>query len=88
MGGRSVLARDCLVHVERNDSFEIKHDDGAMQCVIIRWLLMTLCSEYVNIVDRKLYSPLNQSVEFKDSVEHMFHKMLYIFSIAIKCLLF
>jgi len=47
-----------------------------------------ITNEYVNIVDRKLYSPLNQSVEFKDSVEHMFHKMLYIFSITIKCLLF
>ena len=26
-----------------------KHDDGAMHCVILRWLLVALCSEYVNI---------------------------------------
>ena len=49
MGKRSVLARNCMVHVEKKESFEIKHDDGAMHYVIIRWLLMALCSEFVNI---------------------------------------
>jgi len=38
-----------MVHVEKKESFEIKHDDGAMHYVIIRWLLMALCSEFVNI---------------------------------------
>jgi len=38
------MARDCLVHVEKMDKFEIKHDDGAMHCVIIRSLFMALCS--------------------------------------------
>jgi len=38
------MARDCLVHVETIDKFEIKHDDGAMHCVITRSLFMALCS--------------------------------------------
>jgi len=74
MGRRSVTLRDCLVHVEKMDKFEIKHDDGAMQCVIIKWLLMALCSECVNIIDGKLSFPLNHFVVFKDYVEHVFHE--------------
>ena len=49
MGRRSREVRDILVHVEAKDSFEIKHDDGAVHCVIIRSLFMALCSECVNI---------------------------------------
>ena len=44
MGRRSGMARDILVHVETMDKFEIKHDDGAMHCVIIRLLSMALSS--------------------------------------------
>jgi len=51
MGKRRILAGDHLVHVETNYSFEIKHDDGAMHYVIIRWLLMALCSKCLNIID-------------------------------------
>jgi len=40
------MARDCLVHVETSNKFEIKHDDGAMHCVIIRWLFMA-CAQNV-----------------------------------------
>ena len=43
------MARDYLAHVETIDKFEIKHDDGAMHCVIIRPLFMALSSECVNI---------------------------------------
>jgi len=57
MGRRSVWSRDCLVHVEKSDSFEIKHDDGAMHCVIIRSLFMALCSECANIILGKLSFP-------------------------------
>jgi len=53
VGRRSGLGRECLGHVEKKDSFEIKHDDGAMHYVIMRWLLMTVCSECVNIIDGK-----------------------------------
>jgi len=78
MGKISRGSWDVLVDVERKEKFEIKHDDGAMQCVIIRWLLMALCSECVNIIDGKLSFPLNQFVVFKDYVEHVFHEMLRI----------
>jgi len=78
MGRRSVSGREHMVHVENTDSFEIKHDDGAMHCVIIRCLLMALCSESVNIIDGKLSFPLNQFVVSKDYVEHVFHQMLRI----------
>ena len=78
MGRRTVLSRDCLVRVETVDSFEIKHDDGAMRCVIIISLFMALCSECVNIIDGKLSFPLNTFVVFKDYVEHAFHEMLQI----------
>ena len=79
MGRRFVISRDCLVHVEKIiDSFEIKHDDGAMHSVIIRSLFMSLCSECVNIIDGKLSFPLNKFVVFKDYVEHVFHEMLRI----------
>jgi len=60
MGRRSVKKWEHMVHVERNNKFEIKHDDGAMHCVIVRWLFMALCSECVNIIDGKLSFPLNQ----------------------------
>jgi len=72
------MGRERMVHVERRDSFEIKDDDGAMHCVIIRWLLMALSSECVNIIDGKLSFPLNKFVVFKDYVEHTFHEMLCI----------
>jgi len=67
-----------VVHVERIDKFEIKHDDGAMHCVIIRSLFMALSSECVKIIDGKLSFPLNTFVVFKDYVEHVFHEMLRI----------
>ena len=69
---------DILAHVETMGRFEIKHDDGAMHCVIIRSLFMALCSECVNIIDGKLSFPLNKCVVFKDYVEHVFHEMLRI----------
>ena len=75
MGRRSVSSREYLVHVE-TDKFEIKHDDDAMHCMIIRPLFMALCSECVNIIDGKLSLPLNKFVVFKDYVEHVFHQML------------
>ena len=49
MGRGSEGVRDCLEHVETKDKFEIKHNDGAMHCVIIRSLFMALSSECVNI---------------------------------------
>jgi len=57
-----------------------------MRYVIIRWLLMVLCSECVNVIDGKLSFSLNRFVVFKDYVERMFHELLRIFSI--KCFAF
>ena len=67
-----------MAHVEREDKCEIKHDDGAMHCVIIRSLLMALCSQCVNIIDGKLSFLLNKFVVFNDYVKHVFHEMLRI----------
>jgi len=78
MGRRSVKGKEHMVHVEMEDKFEIKHDDGAMHCVIIRSLFMALCSKCVNIIDGKLSFPLNKFVVFKDDVEHVFREMLRI----------
>jgi len=51
-----------------------------MHHVIVRWLLITLCSECIYIIiDGKLSFPLNQIVGLKDYLEHMFRKMLRLF---------
>jgi len=52
------MGREHVVHVETMEKFEIKHDDGAMHCVIIRSLFMALCSECVNTIDGTTVLPV------------------------------